>query len=173
MRCCLVVPANIFPCFSCTRWHCLVLFHSLVLEVSLGESVLPLAHQWHLCIMHEGFMDACKRPLTQKWSCLFEVLWFFLVAHLLWGEPHKPADRRNLDACHGVKPVFCLATCCSSVIFCILTGQSNRLPRFRIILHVKEELESYRHTHFLKILQSLKWFIPFHWTLVHPIKLRK
>lgn len=80
MRCCLVVLANIFPCFSRTRWHCLVLFHSLVLEVSLGECVLTRAHQWHLCIMHEGFMNTCKRPLTQKWSCLFEVLQFFLVA---------------------------------------------------------------------------------------------
>lgn len=141
MRNCLVVLANIFPCFSRTRWHCLVLFHSLVLEVSLGESVSAQAHQWHLCIMHEDFMNTCKRPLTQKWSCLFEVLWFFLVAHLLWGELNKPADK-NLDASHGVYLVFCLETCYSSVIFSILTGQSNYLTHFRIILYVRVELQS-------------------------------
>lgn len=147
MRCCLVVSANIFPCFSRTRWHCLVLFHSLVLEVSLGESVLTRAHQWHLCIMHEGFMNTCKRPLTQKWSCLFEVLWFFLVARLLGGEPNKSADR-DRAASHGAQLVSCLGICYSNVIFHILTGQSNYQTHFRIILYVKEERQSYGHTHF-------------------------
>jgi hypothetical protein len=37
--------APISPCFSCTRWHCLVLFCSLVLELSVGESVSVQAHQ--------------------------------------------------------------------------------------------------------------------------------
>lgn len=37
--------AHISPCFSRTRWHCLVLFCSLVLELSVGESVSVQAHQ--------------------------------------------------------------------------------------------------------------------------------
>lgn len=147
MRCCLVIPANIFPCFSRTRWHCLVLFHSFVLEVSLGESVLTRAQQWHLCIMYEDFMNTYKRPLTQKSSCLYEVLWFFLGACLLWDEPNKSAGR-DLTASHRGWLVFCLDIRCSNMILHILTGQSNYLTLFRIILYVKEELQSYGHTCF-------------------------
>lgn len=151
MRCCLAILANIFPCFSCTRWHCLVLFHSLVLELSLGESVLVKSHQWHLCNKRVGFRNTSKRPLTQKWSCWFQILWFFLVALScsLWGEPNKPTDR-NLDVSHGVHSVFCLVTHCRSMVFSIFTSQSNYLTHFGIILYVKVELQSYGHAHFLK-----------------------